>query len=98
MGLLAHVRSLDRTSSLGHRPRSIEPYEELPIGEDLVVTIYASDGTATASIPSKEICKTLSRLNRVIEVERAHWEFEYFRRGCGCHVRGYKFGAYPNDR
>jgi len=78
--------------------RSIEPFMELPIGENLMVTIYAPDGTATASISAKKICKSLSRLNNAIEMKRAHWELEYFRRGCGCQVPGYKSDAYPNDR
>lgn len=83
---------------LSAAPRPIEPYLELPIGEDLVVTIYASNGMATASIQPQRLCNILAQLNDVLEMKRAHWELEYFRRGCGCHVPGYKSDEYPNDR
>jgi hypothetical protein len=76
----------------------IEPFEDRPISENVVVTIYASNGTATANIHPKEICKSLAQLNTLIEGRRAHWEFEYFRLGCGCKVPGHKYDAYPNDR
>jgi hypothetical protein len=76
----------------------IEPFEETPLSENLVVTIYASDGRATASILPKRICESLARLNDLIERKRAHWEFEYFRLGCGCKVSGHNYDAYPNDR
>jgi hypothetical protein len=76
----------------------IEPFEKTSISENVVVTIYASDGTATASIRPKEICESLARFNDLIEGRRAHWEFEYFRLGCGCKVPGHKYDAYPNDR
>jgi hypothetical protein len=77
---------------------SIEPFEKTPISENLLISIYAANGMATSTIPPKVFCKLLSQLNKVIEMKRAHWEFEYFRRGCGCQVPGYKSDAYLNDR
>ena len=95
------LRQLDNFGThwrLSTTTRLLEPFEKLPVSENLLVTIYASNGMATANIPAKEICKILSRLNDLIEIKRAHWEFEYFRRGCGCQVPGYKSDEYPNDR
>jgi hypothetical protein len=76
----------------------IEPFETIGPSENLVVTIYAANGVATSSIPPKDRCKYLSQLNKIIEMKRAHWEFEYFRQGCDCHVPGYRADAYPNNR
>jgi hypothetical protein len=44
----------------------MEPFEDIPIGEDVVVTIYASNGTATANIHPKEICKSLAQFNTLL--------------------------------
>jgi hypothetical protein len=77
---------------------SIKPFEEMPISENVIVTIYFSNGTATANIHPREICNRLAQLNNLIEGRRAHWEFEYFRLGCGCKVPSHKYEAYPNDR
>jgi hypothetical protein len=76
----------------------IVPFENTPISENVMVTIYASDGTASATIHPKRICQSLARLNDLIEGERAHWELEYFRLGCGCQVPDHKYDAYPNNR
>lgn len=76
----------------------IGPFENTPISENVKVTIYASNRTASATIHPKRICESLARLNDLIEGKRAHWEFEYFRLGCGCQVPGHKYDAYPNDR
>jgi hypothetical protein len=97
----ALVRELDRdgiSPQVSSTVESIEPFEEIPISENVVVTIYSSDGTATSKIPPRKICKSLARLNNLIEGQRPHWEFEYFRLGCGCKVPGHKYDAYPNDR
>lgn len=76
----------------------IEPFETIYPNKNLFITIYASSEMATTSISPSEFCKILSRVNDSIEPKRAHWEFEYFRRGCGCKVPGYKADEYPNDR
>jgi hypothetical protein len=76
----------------------MQPFEKTSISENVVVTIYASNGTATANIHPGQICKSLAQLNDLIEGRRAHWEFEYFRLGCGCKVPDHKYDAYPNDR
>lgn len=102
---LSEMRALVRElNGVGISPQvssaieSIEPFEEMPISENVVVSIYSSDGTATWKIPPREICKDLARLNNLVEGQRPHWEFEYFRLGCGCKVPGHKYDAYPNDR
>jgi hypothetical protein len=76
----------------------IEPFEKIWPDGNLSVTVYATNGMATSTISPKQFCKALSQLNDVITTKRAHWEFEYFRRGCSCIVPGYKSDAYPNDR
>jgi len=102
---IAEMRSLvqgldeDRIfSKLSSTIEPIEPFEKTPISENAAVIIYASDGTATASIHPRRICRSLARLNNLIEGRRAHWEFEYFRLGCGCKVSGHNYDVYPNDR
>jgi hypothetical protein len=96
--LVQHLGSSRVSWRESEATHSIEPFEELPVSENVLVTIYASNGIATASIPAKDICGILSGLNSLIQIDRAHWEFEYFRRGCGCKVLGYKADKYPNDR
>ena len=76
----------------------IEPFEKIAPSQNLFITIYSSNGMATSSLSPNEFCKILSEANETIESKRAHWEFEYFRRGSGCKVAGYKADAYPNDR
>lgn len=76
----------------------IEPFETIYPNKNLFITIYASNEMATTSISPSKFCKILSRVNETIELKRAHWEFEYFRRGCGCKVPGYRADEYPNDR
>ena len=88
-------RIFPQVSSTRH---PIEPFENTPISENVMVTIYASDGTASATIHPKRICESLAQLNDLVEGKRAHWEFEYFRLGCGCKVPGHKYDAYPNNR
>jgi len=80
------------------RASPIEPFETIAPNKNLSVTIYASNEMATTSISPSEFCKILSQVNETIELKRAHWEFEYFRRGCGCKVPGYKADEYPNER
>jgi hypothetical protein len=95
------VRDLDRNRifpQVSSTTESIEPFEKMPVGDDVVVTIYASDGTATSNIHPREICKSLARLSNLIEGGRPRWEFEYFRLGCGCKVPSHKYDEYPNDR
>jgi hypothetical protein len=77
---------------------SIEPFEKIAPSRNLFITIYSSNGMATSSLSPNEFCKILSDANETIESKRGHWEFEYFRRGCGCKVAGYKADAYPNNR
>lgn len=102
---LSEMRSLVRRLEDNHLrwqvsspARPIEPFEEIAPDRNLFITIYASNEMAAASISPNEFCELLSRVNKIIELKRAHWELEYFRRGCGCQVRGYKSDAYPNDR
>jgi len=95
------VQGLDKDrifSKLSSTTEPIEPVEKTLISENVEVTIYASDGTATASIHPRRICRSLARLNDLIEGRRAHWEFVYFRLGCGCKVSGHNYDVSPNDR
>lgn len=95
------VRSLEEDHLLwqiSSPAASIEPFEEIVPNPNLFITIYSEKGMATSSISPNAFCRILSRANQTIEVKRAHWEFEYFRRGCGCKVPGYKGNEYPNAR
>jgi hypothetical protein len=76
----------------------IEPFETIYPNKNLFITIYASNEMATTGNSPSEFCEILSQVNETIELKRAHWEFEYFRRGCGCKVPGYKADEYPNER
>lgn len=76
----------------------IEPFETIAPNKNLFITIYASDEMAATSISPSEFCGILSQVNETIKLKRAHWEFEYFRSGCGCKVPGYKADEYPNER
>lgn len=76
----------------------IEPFEEIAPSENLFITVYASNGMTTSSISPNELCEILSQASETIELKRARWELEYFRRGCGCKVPGYKADEYPNGR
>lgn len=76
----------------------IQPFETIYPNKNLFITIYASNEMATTSVSPSRFCKILSQVNEAIELKRAHWEFEYFRQGCGCKVPGYKADKYPNER
>jgi hypothetical protein len=102
---LSEMTSLVRRLESGHlrwrvssSASPIEPFEKIAPSQNLLITIYSSNGMATSIVLPNEFCKILSEANQTIELKRAHWEFEYFRRGCGCKVAGYRADAYPNDR
>jgi hypothetical protein len=76
----------------------IEPFETIAPNKNLFITVYDSNEMAITRISPSMFCEILSQVNETIELKRAHWEFEYFRRGCGCKVPGYRADEYPNDR
>ena len=76
--LLSLVQGLDKTRifpKVSSTIEPIEPFENTPISENVVVTIFASSRTASAIIRPNRICVSLSLLNDLIEGRRAHWEF-----------------------
>jgi hypothetical protein len=64
--------------------------------EDMMVTVFAANGTASASIPSKNLCATLAKLDPAIKTPRASWEYAFFRRMYRCKVPKIDDDAYPD--
>lgn len=64
--------------------------------KDMMVTVFATNGTASASISSKNLCATLTRLDPAIKTPRATWEFALFRRMYQCKIPEFDVNAYPD--
>ena len=64
--------------------------------KDMIVTVFATNGTASASIPSKSLCAILTKLDPAIKTPRASWEFALFRRMYHCKVPEFDVSAYPD--
>jgi hypothetical protein len=64
--------------------------------KDMIVTVFATNGTASASIPSKSLCAILTKLDPAIKTPRASWEFALFRRMYHCKIPEFDVSAYPD--
>jgi len=64
--------------------------------KEMTVTVFAANGTASASVPSKNLCVILGKLDSAIKTPRASWEFAFFRRMYRCKVPKFDVDAYPD--
>jgi len=63
---------------------------------NMMITVFAANGTASGSVPSKRLCTTLSKFDTAIKTPRAKWEFTLFRRMYRCKVPQIDDYAYPD--
>ncbi len=72
------------------------PKGHLPCSAEMEVLVVSSKGSWRAKISPKKLCAELVALDPAFHSPRALWEFQLFRHGYGCKVRGFNFEAYPD--
>ena len=93
------LRGLAHSGLSWQESEKVEPlgsHKPLAFLTDDEIRVICSKGTATAHFDPKRICQTLEPLDSAIKTPRALWEFQLFRQGYGCKVRGFNFQAYPD--
>jgi hypothetical protein len=94
--IMNSLQTLDVSWSTSKARESVIPYIKMPRSDDMLITVFSSDGTAKASIPPGRICEVLAKMNAGISSHRAHWQFGYFRGMCSCKVPGFNWEEYPD--
>lgn len=64
MKSLVHVLENNHLSWQSVLTEPLEPFENIYPNKDLLISVYASNGMATASVSPKQICRILAQANR----------------------------------
>jgi hypothetical protein len=75
---------------------TVEPSFSLPVIDQMVITVFSSNGTARAYVMANRVCQTLAPFSSIIVTPRARWEFKSFQTMYFCNVTGFDRNAYPD--